>query len=287
MNGFLKALYMLPEKFRAAAAEFEKEPVEEIRLRISQKPTVLIGGRESTLNSDPVSYADIERIVEKISGASLHAAAPTMKEGYISYEGLRVGLCGSAFSYKSQLRGFKDFSSLNIRIPREYQGVCNNLIDEIYKRGFKNTLIISSPGLGKTTALREIIRVLSQDGYRIGVVDDRNELSATENGISQFSLGSHSDILVGTAKGEAAMMLLKAMNENIIAMDEISSGEDVGALMQIYGSGVGILASAHAANKDELYKRTIYRKVLQMRLFTYLVTIKLQGSSRIYTAERL
>ncbi len=287
MNGFEKAMYMLPEKIQLSAANLSELPVEEIRLRVGRKPTALYNGAEHELNCDKLSKQDLGRIIERITGASLHTAAPSICEGYVNFMGLRVGLCGKAVLQSGGLIGLTDFSSVNIRIPRECRGICDGLINDIYIKGFKNTLFISSPGLGKTTALREVIRVLSERGVRIGVVDERNELSATEGGIAQFNLGSHSDVLVNVPKAKSAIMLLKAMNEDVIAMDEISSEADIDAVSQIFGCGVGILATAHASCRDELYRRPLYRRLLDMKVFTYLVSININGTSRSYKAERL
>lgn len=287
MNGFEKAMYMLPQNIRQAAECFAERDTEEIRLRYGRKPTALCGGKEFELDCGELKKSDIEKILERITGASLHTAAAAMQEGYINCMGLRVGICGKAVIHNDELKGFKDFSSLSIRIPRECRGVCDLLLEEIYMRGFKNTLLISRPGGGKTTALREIIRKLSDSGLRIGVVDERNELSASDELGFQFELGSHSDVLVNVPKAQGALMLLKGMNPEIIAMDEISSATDIAAVSQVYGCGVGILASAHAADRDELYRRPLYNKLVELGVFKYIVTIKNTAGGRVYAAERL
>lgn len=287
MDPFSRAVYMLPPEIRQGAERLKEAAPEEFRLRRGRKPTALINGKERELSAPEVTERDIERILEKITGASLHAAAPAMSEGYISFMGLRVGICGEAIIHNKELKGFKNFSSLAIRIPKECKGACDSLIDEMYFRGFKNTLLISRPGGGKTTALREIIRKLSDSGYRIGVLDERNELGASEGGRVQFDLGAHTDLISFAPKAAGAMMLLKGMNEEIIAMDEISSAGDISALSQICGCGVGVLASAHANRKDELYMRPLYRRLIDLGVFQYLVTISGSGTKRKYTAERI
>ena len=285
MNGFARAVNLLPQSIRQAASEFSD--AEEIRLRAGRRPSLLINGRERELNCPELDILDIQRIIEKMTGASLHTAANELAEGYLNCMGLRAGICGKAIIYNGELRGFKDFSSLAIRIPRECRGICAPFMEEIYLKGFRNTLLISGPGGGKTTALRELIRCLSDSGIRIGVVDERNELSASENGVFRFDLGSHSDVLVQMPKAAGAMMLLRGMNPEIIAMDEISTPSDLSAVSQIYGCGVGLLASAHAKNTDELYRRPLYKKLMAMEIFTYIVTISVLCGKRTYTAERI
>lgn len=287
MDGFNRAMYMLPPEIRQGAEAFREAVPEEFRLRQGRRPTALISGKEHELNCAEVTAQDIGKILEKITGASLHTAAPAMSEGFISFMGLRVGICGEAIIHNKELKGFKNFSSLAIRIPKECKGICDDLMDEMYFKGFRNTLLISRPGGGKTTALREIIRKLSNAGYRIGVLDERNELGASEGGVPQFDLGSHTDLISFVPKAAGAMMLLKGMNEEIIAMDEISSAGDISALSQICGCGVGVLASAHAKSKDELYMRPLYRRLLELEVFQYIVTISGSGTKRKYIAERI
>lgn len=287
MDGFNRAMYMLPPEIRRGAELLRELEPEEFRLRLGKKPTALINGKEHELNASEITGQDIGRILEKITGASLHSAARSMSEGYISFMGLRVGICGEAIMHNKELKGFKNFSSLAIRIPKECKGACDELMEEIYFRGFRNTLLVSRPGGGKTTALREIIRKLSNSGYRIGVLDERNELGATENGEVQFDLGNHTDLISFVPKAAGAMMLLKGMNEEIIAMDEISSAGDISAVSQICGCGVGVLASAHANSRDELYMRPLYRHLLELEIFQYIVTISGRGSKRRYSAERI
>ena len=78
-------------------------------------------------------------------------------------------------------------------------------------------------------------------------------------------------------------MLLRGMNPQIIAMDEISSEKDLLAGEQIFGCGVSILASAHAADPADLMRRDMYKQILDKHIFQYLVTITGTGARRQYT----
>lgn len=287
MEAYEKAVYMLPQEWKMEAMALSGEAVEEFRLRVGRRPTALINGSEQEMGRAEISEGHIQRVLERATGASIHSAAHAMAEGYISYMGLRIGICGTAVMREREMTGFQHFSSLNIRIPRECRGICDGLIGEIYRGGFENTLIISRPGGGKTTALREVIRQISGRGTRVGVVDERNELSATDEAAAQFDLGCRSDVLIGVPKVAGAMMLLRGMNPQVIAMDEITREQDIEAIGQIYGCGVGLLASAHARDADELTRRPLYRALLEMRAFRYVVTITGTGRERKYSAERI
>ncbi len=287
MNGFDKAMSILPAYLVADMAKYSRAGVEEIRIRLGKKPCVVIEGRENTFSKHETDSQDIRRIIEKATGASFHMAESAIAQGYINCDGLRIGVCGNVNVQKGQVHSFRSFNSLAIRIPRECHGICDRLIKEIYPDSFDSTLIISAPGGGKTTALRELCRCLSNRGKRIAVADERNELFADDGSGHGFDLGDHCDVLSGIPKAEGCMMLLRAMNPEIIVMDEITKPCDVEAVSQTAGCGAGILASVHAASKDELFQRPANRSLLELGVFKYVVTISGYGSRRSYKAERI
>lgn len=121
----------------------------------------------------------------------------------------------------------------------------------------------------------------------MAVVDERNELFADDGSGHGFDLGEHSDVISGVPKAEGCMMLLRAMNPEIIVMDEITKPCDVEAVSQTAGCGANILASVHAASKGELFQRPINRGLLEQGVFKYIIVISGHGGSRSYKAERL
>jgi len=287
MNMTEKAALLLPEKFRQALCSCSGAPVEEIRLRLGRVPTVLRGGTEEPISEEQVRGEDLSRLLEIGTGASVHTAAQALAEGYLSYRGIRIGICGTAVIRDGRLCGFRELSSAAIRLPRAYPGICDAAAEEICREGFESTLILAPPGGGKTTALRELIRTLSERGARVGVVDERNELAAMDGSAAAFDLGAHTDVLTGTGKAQGALLLLRGMNPQIIAMDELSDPRDLDAVQQICGCGVKLLSSIHAADSDELRLRPDGQALLDGRVFRYLITIRGAGAARRYDVERL
>ena len=281
-----KALRLLPEDYRQALPRCNTDDMEEIRLRLGRAPTLLSCGRERAFTERPVKEEDLSRLLEVATEASLHAAAAALADGYLSYRGLRIGLCGTAVLRENKVCGFRNLSSAAIRIPAEHRGMLDWEAREIYRCPARSTLILSPPGGGKTTALRELIRKLSELGLRVGVVDERNELAAMDGARAQFDLGPRSDVLTGVMKSEGAMMLLRGMNPQMIAMDEISQERDLQAIEQIVGCGVALLASAHAAGPEELAQRELYRRLLDRQVFSLFITISGVGAQRRYTLTR-
>lgn len=287
MDKLSQAVELLPAAWQDAPLLRRRNGLEEIRLRVGQVPTLLLDGEERALSPDLVTQALLQRLMEKATGASMHTAASALAEGYVSYRGIRIGVCGTAALRDGELSGFRHLSSLAIRIPRECRGICSEAAQRLRRDGFQSTLILGRPGEGKTTALRDLIRNLSEAGTRIGIVDERNELAAVDGGEAQFDLGRCSDVLTGVKKGQGAMMLLRGMNPQILAMDEVTREEDLEALLQVSGCGVGILATAHAADPEGLGSRPLYRRMLEQGVFSLALLVRRGPSGRTYRLERL
>ena len=287
MNGWERGCELLPRTWRSAAEAFSDQSPEEIRLRCGRRPTVLLPGGEKEFMDVSVTEETLKRVMEIATDASIHTAATALAEGYLSYRGLRIGVCGAGIMKDEKFCGFRRYSSLAIRIPRECRGICDHAAQLLTEGGFQNTLVIGSPGEGKTTALRELIRRITDMGFRIGVSDERNELAAADGASAQFDLGRYSDVLTGVPKVEGAMMLLRGMNPQVLAMDEITRQRDLEAIRYIFGCGVGLMASVHGKDLDEIQKRAGYRELLNQGIFTYALTVERRGRQRRYKIERI
>ncbi len=287
MNAMETAVTLLDKPYADALRKLDQNRVEEIRLRLGKEPRVLIQGKERLLSDRVVREEDLLRLLEAASAASAHSAAPAMAEGYLPYRGLRIGLCGTGIVRKGEFVGFRSCSSAAIRIPSQRYGLCESFLPQLLQDGFRSTLIASPPGGGKTTLLRELIRVLSGRGFRLGVVDDRGELGGSDGGRIQMDLGEHTDVLTGLDKYRGALMLLRGMNPQILAMDEVSREEDMRAVEECCACGVELLASVHASGQDDLQRRTLYRRMLDRQIFSWLITISGCGDQRRYLLTRM
>ena len=288
MNTYEKALGLLPRRLLTECSDIPSSEAEEFRLRAGRRATLLIGGTETPISSVPVDTSDIDSVIERATNASVHTAQSSIAKGFINCSGgIRIGLCGTGIIDKDKVTGMRGISSLAIRIPHEIRGCGQAAIDKVKADTVGSVLILSPPGYGKTTFLRECIRQLSDSGKRVSVADERGELAAVHRGVPQFDLGKASDIMSDVPKAQAVMMLLRAMNPQIIAMDEISSPEDVEAAETASGCGVRIIATAHAADKSELYRRPVYRRLLELGVFKNTVVIENRCGRRSYSYEEL
>ncbi|MGN1002099.1 MAG: stage III sporulation protein AB, partial [Oscillospiraceae bacterium] len=179
----------------------------------------------------------------------------------------------------------RDFSSLSLRIPRQIKSAGAAVLAPL-AAGDKSVLILSPPGGGKTTLLREIVRRTGDRGVRVALADERCEVAAVWQGLPQFDVGACTDVLSGAPKAQGAMMLLRAMNPRVLALDEITAGEDVAAIESVANCGVKIYASAHARSLLEMEKRPLYRALLALNAFDLAITIS-GGGERSYQVTAL
>ena len=285
MDYFKTACSLLPQAMSRDLLQYTRS--EEIRLRLGRQPSFFCGGAEKSFSEAPVTQKDILHVIEKATGASVHSVITEMRRGYIDYKGLRIGLCGQALIRDGKFQGFGNYSSLSVRIPHQLQDIGREIIDDILNSGAESTLIIGPPGAGKTTILRELIRRVSGSGFRVSVADERNELSGMYLGEAQFDLGGCTDIITDMKKAEASVMLLRGMNPQIIAMDEITQPEDVEAIFEIAGCGVALFASAHGRNPSDMRSRRLYAELFDAGIFRNLIEVFEQDGKRFYSLKRV
>ncbi len=281
------------KKLALALPEAQKAVAEEFRLRAGQPMTVLLPGGEEPLDVF-VEPEELETLCDLATEFSRYAAAETLREGFLPVRGgFRVGLCGTAVMKDGVNTNLKNLSSAVIRIARERKGVAAALAPELFRDGaFANTLILSPPGGGKTTLLRDLVRLVS-DGVgghgprRISLIDERGEVAVVYRGEPQMDVGRHTDVLDACPKSLGIPIVLRAMNPQIIAVDEITCREDLGAIAQAAGCGVRLLATIHAADTAELLQKPLYRRLLEDRVFRLAVRILRTEEGRAYQVEEL
>lgn len=264
-------LDVLPPDYRLDVDSQGKGGLWELRMRCGQ-PAELVGAWGSRWLQHTVQKQDIRYVVNAASRYSPWAAH-TISQGYLTTAGgHRIGLCGKGVLQDCGLITIKEPTSLCLRVARDHPGIAKGLPEH------GSILIIGKPGAGKTTLLRDLIRQRSDTGIAsVAVVDERGELFP--EGI--FRAGKRTDILSGCTKASGIDMVLRTMGPGVIAVDEITADSDCDALLHSGWCGVSLLATAHAAGREELDQRPVYKKMISYRLFDWLVILQQDKSWKL------
>ena len=264
-------MMILPGKMRQETETLGRYSLRELRLRQGAPPELVLD-RESRWLSCRCSREDIAFVLQAASRYSPWAMESAARGFLTAPGGHRIGLCGLALYREGRMTGLREITSLCIRVARDYPGIA----DRIPQSG--SVLILGAPGWGKTTLLRDLIRIRSER-EPVGVVDERGELFP-----EGFSAGIRTDILRGCRKGEGLSQLLRTMGPGCIALDEITEEADCRALIQAANCGVTLLATAHAGSREEFASRPVYMPLAEKNIFDTLVILHRDKS---YSLERM
>lgn len=256
MNTFGEILNRLPPHISQELSILPDAVVsqlEEIRLRCGQSVKVHYGGREKKLTRI-TTKEDLQKTLNNLIKFSYYAYEDDLAKGFVTISGgHRVGICGKAVIRNGQPALIKEISSMNIRFAKEIKGCANSLIPLLIEEGNPlSTLIVSPPGCGKTTLLRDMARVLSSRHIKVAICDERSEIAGMYDSKSSFDLGPGTDVLDGCDKIYGIPMLIRSMSPQVIITDEIGKTGDAQAIQQCQNAGVKLITSIHGSCEEEV-----------------------------------
>ena len=258
----------------------------EIRLRVNspfilryEDAEIYVSGQGQRVDNMKQAYIvtarDVNDTLECVCNHSLYAYEDEIRQGFVTVcGGHRVGVAGKIILDGTRIKCIRHISFLNIRVAHEIKGCCEPVLPYIYADGrLLSTLIVSAPCHGKTTLLRDMIRVVSDRGTTVGVVDERSEIAACYKGIPQNDVGMRTDVLDCCPKAAGMMMLVRTMAPELIAVDEIGGPSDVDAIFGVENCGCRLLATAHGYSIDDVRERAGIRRLVENRIFDRYVVL--------------
>jgi len=276
--------------------------LQEIRLRINRPLMIVYNNNEYIVdktndihhvkNPYIVDSMDIRETLEYISSYSMYAYEEDIRQGFITVEGgHRIGLAGKVVVEQGEIKTIKNISFINIRLSHQIKGCANSIIDMIKKnKTIYHTLIISPPGFGKTTLLRDLVRQVSDGEHGLYplnsvIIDERSEIAGCYQGIPQNDVGIRTDVLDCCPKDKGMLMAIRTMSPKVIAIDEIGDRKDVKAVEYSINCGCKILATIHGNSLEDILARPHIQEVVKNNLFERYVIVEAKGCYKVVDNE--
>ena len=265
---------LAPEPLCAIKNFGDLETIDEIRLRVNRPISVSIGDKDLLLDT-VASAADIEHTFKTAFSYSMHSYSKELAHGYITTKGgNRVGICGTAVtaSGRENVDTLKYISSINIRIAREIKGCADTIMKTCFSDELSGVLVVGAPSSGKTTILRDITRQLGTR-YKISLIDEQGEISATHRNIAQNDIGALTDVFFGYPKHIGIETAVRVMSPRAVIVDEIGTDDDAKALELALHSGVKLITAVHGASFVEARQKPAVKRLIKQSAFQWVVEL--------------
>ncbi|MFC5467894.1 stage III sporulation protein AA [Cohnella suwonensis] len=310
-------LELFPASLRAVLEQLPapvKTTLEEIRVRENRPLEIGYASRYSFVREDGAlsergdeafvpSSEHCRALLERITHHSVYAVEEELRRGFVTVSGgHRIGLAGRAVLDKGAVAHLKDIAGFNVRVARARVGFGSEVLPELLDFGAKtiaHTLIVSPPQQGKTTLIRDLARCISSGQWhhpsaigwgsrKVGIVDERSEIAASDKGVPTFDLGPRCDVLDACPKAEGIMMMIRSLSPEVVVVDEIGRTEDAEAIREALHAGVRVLATAHASGLADVFARPVLAGLAADGVFGRFVLLSRAGGKvehRVVSAD--
>lgn len=274
-------LNSFPPKLVQAMKNINLEKIEEIRIR-AEKPVILKLGNNEIVVDYIVNQSDILNILQIFCNNSIYAYQNQICGGFITLiGGHRVGISGSVVIKDGRVININNIFSLNIRIAKEIKDCSIPLLQyiiDISENTIYNTLIVSPPGVGKTTMIRDLVNKISNGipeinfkGITVCIIDERGEIAAMHKGIPQNDIGIRTDVLDNVPKIIGIKMAVRSLAPKVIVADEIGNINDSEIINYAICSGVKGIFTAHGSNMQDLKLNPDIYQLINLGIFETIV----------------
>lgn len=228
---------ILPVKLQSALHGMEIEHLIEIIVDLGRQPEARFADGVVRLSDIPVSHEDIAHILAMVGEFT---------------DDNRAGIEGTLHRISAIRNRKGQIIGMTMRVGRAIHGSME-ILHDLVETG-KSLLLLGRPGVGKTTKLREMARVLADDyTKRVIVIDTSNEI-AGESDIPHAAIGSARRLQVPRPDRQHAVMIEAVENHmpEVIIVDEIGTEAEASAARTIAERGVQLIGTAHGNSLENL-----------------------------------
>ena len=284
-------LKCLPQALVNNILEHNIQKLEEIRIRAGKSVILKLGAVEVILKYI-ISTVEIIGILQNICNNSIYTYQNQICNGFITLPGgNRVGITGNVVMQNGDVSNISHIYSLNFRIAHQINGASNDLLRFILdtqNNTVFNTLIVSPPGCGKTTIIRDIAKKISDGiseinfrGIDVSIIDERGEIAALTKGVAYNDIGTRTDVLDNIPKSVGIRMAIRSMAPKVIIADEIGNKDDAEIVNYAICSGVNCIFTAHGNSIEDLQKNEELKKIINLRLFKRIIFLSEKEKGKV------
>ena len=229
-------LSVLPVSIRERLYELGRGPeLLEVVMDLGRRPTARYTDREMTLREEEVSKAEIDAVVNRIGDFD---------------DDNRAGMARTLHRISAIRNRRGVIVGLTARVGRAVYGTID-IVADIVESG-ASILLLGRPGVGKTTMLREMARILA-DQKRVIIVDTSNEIGG-DGDIPHPAVGRARRMQVSQPSLQHEIMIEAVENHNpeVIVIDEIGREQEAAAARTINERGVQLIGTAHGNTLENL-----------------------------------
>lgn len=284
-------LKCLPTQLAKLILEHNIQKLEEIRIR-ANKPVILKLRQVEIVLNYTITTNEIIGILQNICNNSIYTYQNQICNGFITLPGgNRVGIAGNVVIKDGQVSNISYIYSLNFRISHQINGASDNILKYVLdteNNTIYNTLIVSPPGAGKTTIIRDLAKRISNGineinfrGLDVSIIDERGEIAAMTKGITFNDVGIRTDVLDNVPKSIGIRMAVRSMAPKVIIADEIGNKDDVNIINYAICSGVKCIFTAHGSDMEDLLKNNEINKIINLQLFSKIIFLDEKQKGKI------